>query len=101
MYLQLLFLILVANGSPIIVRGILKNHWATPIDGGTVFLDGLPILGSSKTFRGVVFAILATSLVALVMGLSWEIGMIVSAWGNGGRLSLKFYQTTLAFAFFR
>jgi len=77
-YLQVFFLIIVANGAPIIGRWLLKGRWATPIDGGAVFIDGLPLLGTSKTYRGVVFALLATPLVAIAMGLSWDIGLTVS-----------------------
>ena len=77
-YLQLLFLIIVANGAPIIGRWLVNGRWVTPIDGGAVFIDGLPLLGTSKTYRGVVFAILATPLAAIGIGLSWDIGLMVS-----------------------
>ncbi|MEX2491733.1 MAG: CDP-archaeol synthase [Nitrospirales bacterium] len=77
-YLQLLFLIIVANGAPIIGRRLVNERWATPIDGGAVFIDGFPLLGTSKTYRGVLFSILATPLVAMGIGLSWDIGLMVS-----------------------
>lgn len=77
-HLQLLFLIIVANGAPIIGRWLVNGRWATPIDGGSVFIDGLPLLGTSKTYRGVLCAFVATPLVAMGIGLSWDIGLLVS-----------------------
>jgi CDP-2,3-bis-(O-geranylgeranyl)-sn-glycerol synthase len=77
-YLQLLLLIIVANGLPIIVRWLLKGRWSTPIDGGAVFIDGLPLLGTSKTYRGVLSAIVGTTCIAIVMGWPWDIGLMVS-----------------------
>jgi CDP-2,3-bis-(O-geranylgeranyl)-sn-glycerol synthase len=77
-HLQLLFLIIVANGAPIIGRWLVNGRWATPLDGGAVFIDGLPLLGTSKTFRGVMCAMVATPLIAMGIGLSWDIGLMVS-----------------------
>ncbi len=78
-YLQLLFLIIVANGSPIIGRWIMNGFWKMPIDGGAVFIDGRPILGTSKTYRGLACSLVGTLLAGALMGLSWKISLIVSA----------------------
>jgi len=78
-YLQLLFLIIVANGSPIIGRWIMKGYWEMPIDGGAVFIDGRPILGTAKTYRGVACSLVGTLLAGALVGLSWKISLIVSA----------------------
>ena len=96
MYLQLFILIIVANGAPIIGRWLLNERWAAPIDGGRVFIDGLPLLGKSKTYRGVVFAILVTTLVALSMGLSWDIGLMVSSLAMVGDCLSSFVKRRLA-----
>ena len=94
-YLQLLFLIIVANGAPIIGRWLVNGRWATPIDGGSVFIDGLPLLGTSKTYRGVVFALLTTPLVAIAMGLSWEMGLVVSILAMAGDCLSSFVKRRL------
>jgi CDP-2,3-bis-(O-geranylgeranyl)-sn-glycerol synthase len=78
-YLQLLFLIIVANGSPIIGRWIMKGYWEMPFDGGAVFIDGRPILGTSKTYRGLACSLVGTLLAGALVGLSWKISLIVSA----------------------
>ena len=78
-YLQLLFLIIVANGAPIIARWVLEDYWAMPLDRGRVFFtDGRPVLGPSKTVRGVLCAILLTPVVAVLVGLSWDNGLLVA-----------------------
>ena len=78
-YLQLLFLIIVANGSPIIGRWIMNGFWEMPIDGSAVFIDGRPILGTSKTYLGVACSLIGTLLAGALVGLSWKISLIVSA----------------------
>jgi len=49
---QLLALLVVANGTPVIVEKFLGKFLAFPIDGGATFADGKPVFGSSKTLRG-------------------------------------------------
>jgi CDP-2,3-bis-(O-geranylgeranyl)-sn-glycerol synthase len=78
-YLQLLFLIIVANGSPIIGRWMMNGYWEMPIDGGAVFIDGRPILGTSKTYRGLACSLAGTLLAGVLVGLSWKISLLVSA----------------------
>ena len=74
---QLLILLSLANGSPVIAKLILGEAYATPIDGNTQFIDGRPLFGRSKTIRGVVVSLLVTALVALLIGLQ--------VWTAGGR----------------
>ncbi len=94
-YLQLLFLIIVANGSPIIGRRLLRNHWANPIDGGIIFIDGLPLLGTSKTYRGVLCSFVATPIAAIVIGLSWDVGLIVAIGAMTGDCLSSFVKRRL------
>ena len=78
-YLQLLFLIIVANGSPIIGRWMMSGYWEMPIDRGALFIDGRPILGTSKTYRGLVCSLIGTTLAGALVGLSLQVSLIVSA----------------------
>ena len=96
-YLQLIFLIIVANGAPIIARWLLNERWSVPLDGGRVFLDGFPLLGISKTYRGVAVSLLVTPLTALVVGLSWDIGLLVASLAMVGDCLSSFVKRRLAF----
>jgi hypothetical protein len=49
---QLLILVSLANGSPVIAKLILGEAYATPIDGNTPFIDGRPCLGHLRPFVG-------------------------------------------------
>jgi len=50
--LQLLILLAAANGTPVIAKLILGDKFAAPVDGGTLFADGRPWFGPSKTSGG-------------------------------------------------
>ena len=77
-YLKLLFLIVVANLAPIIGQRLLRNRFAAPLDCGSHFLDGRPLLGPSKTWRGYLFSILITGACAWVEGLDVATGLVFS-----------------------
>jgi len=96
-YLQLIFLIIVANGSPIIGRWIMNGCWEMPIDGGAVFIDGRPILGTSKTYRGLAFSLVGTLLAGALVGLSWKISLIVGALAMMGDCLSSFVKRRLGY----
>ncbi|MCB1800952.1 MAG: CDP-archaeol synthase [Gammaproteobacteria bacterium] len=77
--LLLLLLLLTANGSPIIAREILGDRLDFPLDHATMLADGHRLLGASKTYRGLVAALLSTSLLATIFGLHWSVGAIIAA----------------------
>lgn len=62
--LYLLLLMTVANGAPAIVRNIFGRRFDFPLDGGIHLKDGQPLLGSSKTVRGLAASIIATVALA-------------------------------------
>jgi CDP-2,3-bis-(O-geranylgeranyl)-sn-glycerol synthase len=75
--LQVLLLLAVANGTPVLIKKLLGNFLAYPLDGGRTFIDRRPLLGPAKTIRGVVTSILATSVCAPLLGVTWATGAIV------------------------
>ena len=75
---QLLALLILVNGTPVIAAKILGTVFAHPLDGGTTLADGQPLFGHSKTVRGVVLSIVVTTLGAPWIGLDWTIGLLVS-----------------------
>ena len=90
--LQLLALLAVANGTPVIAKAFLGDRFAIPIDGGAKFVDGRPILGSSKTVRGIFLSILMTSAFSFVVGLDWKIGALVASVAMAGDLFSSFLK---------
>lgn len=87
---QLLFLLIVANGGPVIGRAIFKDAGAQPIDGGLVLGDGQRLFGPSKTVRGLVLSLLATVSVAALLGLPWWLGAWIAAGAMLGDLTSSF-----------
>lgn len=77
--LLLLLLLLVANGSPILARELLGDRLAGPMDAGATLADGHRLLGASKTWRGLVTAVLTTTLLSIAFGWPWQIGATIGA----------------------
>ncbi len=75
--LQLLLLLIIANGAPVLARLALRDRLAWPLDFGLSFADGRALLGPRKTFRGVIAALVATTLAASLLGMPAELGMVV------------------------
>jgi hypothetical protein len=73
---QLLALLILVNGTPVIATKILGTVFAHPLDGGTTLADGQPLFGHSKTIRGVVLSIVVTTSGAPWIGLDWPIGLL-------------------------
>jgi CDP-2,3-bis-(O-geranylgeranyl)-sn-glycerol synthase len=95
---QLLILLSLANGSPIVAKRIFGRNYAAPIDGNARFVDGQPLLGPSKTIRGVVVSLLATTLGAMLLGLQFWLGLLVASTAMAGDLLSSFLKRRLRFA---
>ena len=93
--IQLLVLVAVANATPIAAKKVFGEVWSVPLDGGAAFIDGQPLLGPAKTIRGIVLSVLATTIVALLLGLGWKIGAVVSATAMAGDLFSSFVKRRL------
>jgi CDP-2,3-bis-(O-geranylgeranyl)-sn-glycerol synthase len=96
--LQLLALITLANGSPVVAKRILGQRLAQPLDGNIKFVDGRPLFGASKTARGIVVSILVTSAGAPLMGLPLEIGLVVAITAMTGDLLSSFVKRRFGLA---
>jgi hypothetical protein len=93
--LQLLILLAFANGTPVIAKDILGNRLSSPIDARVRFIDGEPLFGSSKTLRGIFLSVLVTSAGAPLVGLKWEIGLLVGSVAMAGDLFSSFFKRRL------
>jgi len=92
MFAQALLLLFVANGAPVVARQLMADRLAWPIDRARLFIDGRPLLGSSKTWRGVVSALLFTSSVAMLLGLPWMFGILFALYAMFGDLFSSFIK---------
>jgi CDP-diglyceride synthetase len=91
----LLVLLAVANGAPILAKRLLGSRWDRAIDGGAALGDGQPLFGRSKTWRGLVAALVATSAAAAVAGESWVVGAVIGAGAMVGDLISSFTKRRL------
>lgn len=92
---QLLLLLAVANTAPLVAKRFMGARWAFPLDGGYIFVDGRPLLGSSKTIRGAVTALLLCSLAAPALGLPPEAGALLGAGAMAGDAFSSFIKRRL------
>ena len=89
---QILVLLGLANGTPVIAKKLLGDRLAYPLDGGIRFVDGRPLFGASKTLRGVVLAITVTAVLAPLVGLSLKTGAVIGATAMLGDLFSSFLK---------
>jgi CDP-diglyceride synthetase len=90
--LKLVVLLAVANSTPVILSRFLGNRWSYPLDFGVIFVDGRPLLGSSKTIRGILFSVLATAVAACVVGLGLKTGFVIGSVAMAGDLFSSFLK---------
>jgi len=93
--LKVLLLLLAANGSPVLGKRLLADRLAIPIDGGLKFFDGRPLLGASKTLRGLLLSVAATAALAALLGLPWQLGAGFAAASMAGDLLSSFVKRRL------
>lgn len=93
--LKLLVLLTLANGTPVLLKKLLGSCCAWPVDGGARFFDAQPLLGSSKTLRGLLGALLVTTLGGAALGLGWEVGLLVGSTSMLGDLFSSFIKRRL------
>ena len=95
--LQSVLLLALANGAPVVAKKVLGTRLALPLDAGARFFDGQPLLGPSKTIRGVVVSVGATAIVAPLFGLSLAAGAFVAVLAMIGDLFSSFVKRRLKF----
>lgn len=96
--LELFVMLVLANGAPVVAAGLLNGLWSAPVDGGRSWKDGRPILGKSKTWRGVVSGALACGLFSLVTGLGFIFGVVFGVIGLVGDMLSSFIKRRLGLA---
>lgn len=92
---KLLLLLIVANGAPIVAHRLFSTRGAWPIDQDYRLPDGQPLFGHSKTWRGLIAAVLATPPAAWLLGLPPMIGLHVALLAMLGDLLSSFTKRRL------
>ena len=95
---RLLALLAVANMTPIGLKRALGSRWAWPLDGAALFCDGRPVLGPSKTWRGLVGAVAACTLAAVLLRLPAAVGALVGVLAMAGDAASSFVKRRLGIA---
>jgi hypothetical protein len=95
---KVLALLAVANGAPVIAKKLLGNLFAYPFDAGRTFLDGRPLFGPSKTIRGILISLLATSVCAPTLGVPATVGLLIAFAAMSGDLISSFIKRRLGYA---
>ncbi|EIG63669.1 CDP-diglyceride synthetase [Bradyrhizobium sp. JR1.5] len=93
--LQLLVLMTLANGTPIVAKKIFGPRFSFPVDAGIVLFDGRPLFGPSKTIRGILISVIITTASAPLIGLDPTIGAIVAGAAMAGDLFSSFLKRRL------
>ena len=95
--IKILILLLIANGAPIVAKKIFAEKWQLPVDLGVNFIDSKPLLGKSKTYRGLILSLLITSALAPILGLSILLGFFIALLSMFGDILSSFIKRRLNF----
>lgn len=93
--IRVLLLLTVANNAPIAAKRVLGARWTAALDGGLMLPDGRPLLGPSKTWRGLVAAILLTAIAAPLLGFSVATGAATGGLAMAGDALASFTKRRL------
>ena len=95
---HLVLLLVIANGTPALLGLLLGPRWNHPLDNHHLFTDNRPLLGPSKTVRGLIGAILVTALLAPLFKLSLLEGASFALLAMLGDLCSSFIKRRLGIA---
>jgi hypothetical protein len=95
--LQLIFLLALANGSPVLAKRMIGDRFTYPVDADLVLSDRRPLFGPSKTIRGVLFSVIVTSIGSLLIGQGLAIGALVAVAAMIGDLISSFFKRRLGY----
>ncbi len=96
--LQSLVILTLANTAPVVAKKVFGARFSHPVDGGLTFFDKRPLLGSSKTVRGLVVSVLATAAGAPIVGVEPAVGAFMAAAAMAGDLLASFVKRRLNFS---
>lgn len=88
--ISLFVLLVLANGAPLLLALLSGGAAGRPLDGGLVLRDGCRLFGKSKTWRGLIAALVVTPPGAWLLGLGWGLGLAVALGAMTGDLIASF-----------
>jgi CDP-diglyceride synthetase len=94
-FIDLLVLILIANGSPVVARRLFRGNLNQPLDFGIILPDGYRLLGASKTWRGLLFSLLFTAMCSMTMNYTLHSGFLIALLSLSGDTFSSFIKRRL------
>jgi hypothetical protein len=95
--IKLVLLLVITNGAPVLASLLLGKRFNQPLDRDLQFIDERPLLGPAKTMRGIISAILLTTLLAPLFDLSPAQGSLFALLAMSGDLVSSFIKRRLGF----
>jgi len=96
--LELFVMLVLANGAPVVAAGLLKGRWSQPVDGGRLWPDGRPVLGKSKTWRGLIAGCLTCGAFAFLVDLGAFFGLVFGFLSLFGDMISSFIKRRMGLA---
>jgi len=93
--LKLFVMLVLANGAPVVAAKVFRRRWSAPVDAGLHWFDGRPLLGKSKTWRGITSGALCCALFALATGHGFVFGLLFGLLALAGDLLSSFIKRRL------
>jgi hypothetical protein len=90
--IELFVMLVLANGAPVLAARLFGRRWSAPVDGGRLWRDGQPLLGRSKTWRGIVSGALMCGLYAWITGIGAVFGLAFGLLGLTGDIVSSFIK---------
>jgi hypothetical protein len=91
-FIKLQVLLLAVHGTPVLLAFIFGSRGAIPVDFNKRFRDGRPIFGTSKTWRGLIGALLASCILSQFFHYGLAFGVVFGALGMLGDLFASFVK---------
>lgn len=91
-FFEILVMLIAANGMPVLLALLLGSRAALPVDFGRLLPDGEPLFGASKTWRGLIAMLAASSLAAVALDRGAGFGLVFGALVVAGDLFSSFIK---------
>jgi CDP-2,3-bis-(O-geranylgeranyl)-sn-glycerol synthase len=91
-FIKLQVLLLAVHGAPVLMDYIFGSRGKIPVDFNRCFKDGRPLFGASKTWRGLIGALLVSCVLSGLFQFGLVFGIIFGALGMAGDLFASFVK---------